>query len=407
MLPAALFTLVLLFSAVRASAELVRIDLIPSLRLQEEWTSNATNVSVSNQEVSSFATRIAPSLGIRLTAEDNVTIQFTGEYEKVWYHDRDARESDYDTWAIRVDSSGAWTFTPNLTMKPSVYFVNTEESTRRTELVSQNDPILSPVSTIMYSNVKRQSAGAALDFMYRISPVWNAGFRLDYSQERTKWKDPLIDPLKSHEAGVRASLSYAVSSLASTGFFAQASFIDFEDGLPDSQVYALGITYSYKFTPALHLSLDIGAAHLIRENELGSNSGKSETGPVGSIWLQYDRPAFSATLFGITRYSGTSGYGDVTHEYRAGIQLAQQFTQDVSGVLSGYYQHSQAVYQKDAVDIDTTYVFATLKYQPWEKVSFLLRGIFENQRSRGSFGEGIENYSVYMGVLISNPYSIY
>ena len=395
----------LLFPAIRANAEPVRIGLVPSLRLQEELMSNA--LRTTNNEISSFATRINPSLGLIMTSADNVSVQISGSYEKVWHHDRDARKADYDTWNIRVNSTGEWAFTPNFTVRPSVYFINTEESGRRAAFVPVHDPILSPISAIMYSNVKRQSSGTALNFVYRISPVLDTNLRVNHSNEHFRQKSDTsaggFSPTDSSQTDVRVGFSYAFSPLARAGLFAQASFVNFRD-FPDAQIYSMGATCSYQFTQFLQLFLDAGASHVVRDSESGSSSNK--TGPMGMIRLQYDDNTFKATLFGTTTYSGGSGYWGITQEHRVGALISQQFSTTVSGSLSGYYQLSKSA-QGSAVDIDTTNASATLAYRPWEIVSVYIRGIAENQKSHGVFGSTIENYTVVLGISLSTVHNIY
>gem|GEM_PF-2350604 len=407
LLSAVLAALFLLFPAVRAGAEPVRVDLIPLLRLQEEWKSNALNTS--NNRVSSFATRIRPGLGVRMTSVDNVSVTFTGNYEKVWHYDSDARKADRDTWNIRVDSDGKWAFSPNFSVTPSVYFINTEESGRRAAFVPMHDPILSPASAIAYSSTKRQSFGSALDFVYRISPVWDANLRLNYSNERFTNKNAAAggsDPIDSSQANVRAGFSYAISPISKAGLFAQASFVSFKN-LSDSEIYSLGATYNYQFTHFLQIFLDAGVSHIVKDNNSGSGSGSSsKTGPTGSIRLQYNNNAFTAALFGNAIYSGGSGYGDIIREYQTGIRLSQKFTETFTGLISGYYQHGESI-RGNAVDIDTLGASATLTYQPWEIASFFLQGAAENQKSHSSFGYSIENYLVVLGVSVSNVYKIY
>jgi len=403
-LPAILASLFLLLPAIRAGAEPVRIDLLPSLRLQEEWKSNVLNTAEG--EVSSFATRVNPSLGVRMTSSDNVSVLLTGNYEKVWHHNTKAKGADFNTWNIRVDSTGQWAFSPNLTVTPSVYFINTEESSRRASFLPMDDQILSPMSAVTYSSTKRQSSGAALDFIYRISSVWDAGLRLNYSQERFKDKGSgsANDLTNSSQAGVRASLSYAISPLSKAGLFAQASFIEFSNS-PNSQVYSLGATYNHRVSPFLQFFLDAGASYIVTNKE--SDSGGNKIGPTGSIRLQYDRDAFRATLFGATMYSGGSGYGSATRDYRVGVLLSQKFTETVNGTLSGYYQTSQSVYKKDDMDIDTMRVGATLNYQPWRIASVYLQCAAESQKSHGNFGSTIDSYSAILGISILNLYNIY
>src|SRR5512139_3616059 len=102
-------------------AKAVNMDLVPSIRLEEGWDSNAFNSS--DNEVSSFGTRVTPALALRFTSPDNVMLEFSGNYEIVRYHDSKAKEADYETWYFRINSTGGWALTPTLSMLPSVYYL--------------------------------------------------------------------------------------------------------------------------------------------------------------------------------------------------------------------------------------------------------------------------------------------
>ena len=97
----------------------VNMELVPSVRLEQGWQSNVYNASTD--EVSSFGTRLTPGLALKFTSVDNVMLQVSGDYEKVWYYSSEAKDADYDTWFFRVESTGGWRLTPTLTMAPSVY----------------------------------------------------------------------------------------------------------------------------------------------------------------------------------------------------------------------------------------------------------------------------------------------
>ena len=96
----------------------LNMDVIPSVRLEEGWNSNVFNTSTN--EMSSFGTRVTPGLALSFTSPDNVMLQISGNYEKVWYYSSEAKEADYNTWFFRIDSTGGWSLTPTWTVVPSV-----------------------------------------------------------------------------------------------------------------------------------------------------------------------------------------------------------------------------------------------------------------------------------------------
>src|SRR5512135_939026 len=103
-----------LIPMVATDALSVNFDVIPSLKLEEGWQSNVFNTT--SEEVSSFGTRLTPSIALRFTSVDNVMLRVSGDYENVWYHDAKAKDADYSTWFFRIESTGGWMLTPTLFM---------------------------------------------------------------------------------------------------------------------------------------------------------------------------------------------------------------------------------------------------------------------------------------------------
>jgi len=394
----------LLFPGISAHAEYAKMDIIPSLSIQEELNSNVYNTP--NNEVSSLGTRISPNLELKMMSQDNVTITLGGGYDKIWQYSRDAKDASDSTWNASVGSTGAWTITPNFNITPSFYFMDTKNSTNRAGFIPMGDPLMPSISGISYVNSERQSTGAALDFMYRISPRWNTNLIVDYLQEHFRRSGITInDPVNSSQTGVRVGVNYVLSPLSQAGLFAQVRFIEFEDSA-NTKSYSAGLTSSHRLSETLKLSVDAGVTHTVRDNDTGSDSGDTKTGPMANILLKYTGQAFQAELFGNTLYAGVSGYGDITQQYTGGIRLEQQFTQTISGKLSGFFQNSRSVFQNDAVNINALYGTASVIYQPLRIMSIYLQGTLNNQRSKNAFGDSIDSYLVMLGVKIAVPYHI-
>jgi hypothetical protein len=106
-------------------------------------------------------------------------------------------------------------------------------------------------------------------------------------------------------------------------------------------------------------------------------------------------------------YSGGSGFGETTRQWTAGFALNDQFAREWSWSLSGTYQVSQSVFETDAVDINTIYGTAGLRYMPWEWGSLDLTGYVDRQTSDSQSGSDLKNYVATLGITIGKPYKIY
>ncbi len=387
-----------------ADAAGIRFDVIPSIRLQEGWRSNVYNSS--NNEVSSFGTRVVPGLGLKLTAPDDVKLQLTGEYEKIWYYAPDAKNADYGTWNFKVDSSGAWKFSPNFSMKPSAFYINTIDSYRRVQLLPSDDPILPPITITNYGNTKTQQFGGAADFEYLPSPKVTLGVSGNYREKRFSSDNVAGSGLTNDtQVGGGVSFSYLVSPRSKVGVVASGSHQTFENA-GSSNVYQAGIKFDYRFSPQVHLDATFGESH-IRQNSGPGKPDQSKSTPSGLFRIYYISEAFLANLYGSAVYSGGSGFGETTRLYTTGLTLSGPLAIDVSWNLAGTYQVSRSVFTQNDVKINTMHGTGGLKYQPWRLAYLYLTGTMNRQESTGRYGSTINNLSTVLGFTVTNSYNIF
>ncbi len=404
-LPAALAAWFALFPTARAHGAGVRMDVVPSVRLEEGWRSNVA--STEDDEVSSLGTRVIPSLGLALTAPDDVSIRIYGSYERMWYYDDDAKSSEYNTWNARIDSTGAWRLTPNFSVTPSVFFVNTVDSQRRLQYLPSGDPVLPDVSVIDYGNTKTQTFGGALAFEYILSPKFTLNANGNYSDKRFTDEGDAGDELTNNtQAGGGLGISYVLSPLTKIGLLVSGSRYTFDDN-PGSDVFSAGVQYSHQFSPAVRINLTVGASHIRQESEPGVSESESETTPFGSLRLTYVSETFTSAIYGSASYSGSSGYGEATMQYTGGVSLTKRLTTSLSWTLSGYYQQSDSVFEEESIDTNTIHGSTEFRYKPWEMVSLYLNGSANRQESDGQLGDSISDYSANIGVTISNSFNIF
>jgi hypothetical protein len=388
-----------------AHAEAVRLDMNPSIRLQEEYNSNVYNASTD--EVSSLGTRATPGLALTFTSSDNVTLGLSASFERVWYNNSDAKNAEGDTWYFRVDSSGGWMLTPTLSIVPSVYYLNSTDSYRRSQLVPTGDPVLPPVSITNYGNTKSEDFGGGLRFDYLVSPNVTVGVGGRYGEHRTTSNDNVtVNGLEdSTQAGGDLSLSYLVSPRTTVGVLVAGNHQTFETN-PDADVYSAGVIYGYRFTEFLRLDLTAGASH-IRQKAGPDTPEESKTSPSGFFTLTYNKQSLQVKAFGSGVYSGLSGYGQPTREGTLGLTVADAITREWSWNLTGTYQISKGAFNTDSIDVTTKLGNAGLQYKPWEWGSLALNGIMERQTSSGQVGSEIDNYSTILSFTIGKPYNLY
>jgi hypothetical protein len=382
----------------------VNLDVIPSVRLQEEWQSNVFDTSTD--EVSSFGTRVTPGLAFKFTSVDDVMLQVSGNYDKVWYHKPEAKDADSNTWFFRIDSTGGWKLTPTFSVLPSVYYLSTNNAYRRTQLVPSGDPVVLPVTIANYGNTKSQEFGGGVGFDYLATPNLTIGISGKYSEQRFPGDNVAGSGLtNATQAGGAASVSYLFSPRTSLGITAGGEHQTYENN-PDSDTLSAGILLGHQLSPAFRFDGTLGISR-IRQNEAPGIPAQQKSSPSGNFNITYARETFTARAFGSYVYSGGSGFGEATRQWTTGLAFTDQFTREWSGNLSGAYQVSRSVFVADAVDLATMYGAAGLRYQAWEWASVDLTGTINRQRSNGQFGDTLNNHSALLGFTIGKPYKIF
>jgi hypothetical protein len=388
----------------------IQMDVIPSVRLDEGWQSNVFNAE--DDEVSSFGTRLTPGLALRFTSTDKVMLKISGAYEKIWYHDSEAKDADYDTWFFRIDSTGGWKLTPNFSVRPSVYYVDTVNSSRRTQLVPSGDPVLPPVTIINHGDTSTEDIGGGVNISYLATPKWTIEVNGNYSEQRFSDNTSESGLTNSTSTGGNASVSYLLSPRTTLGIIVGGSHQTYENNTdlntsnPDSNLLAGGILLGYQFSPTIRFDATMGVAQ-IRQEEAPGIPEQKESSPSGKFNIAYTLETFTANAFGSYVYSGGSGFGEATEQWTTGLAFSGRFTREWSWNLSGAYQVSQSAFETDVVDSKTINSAAGLSYKPWEWGSLELTGNLGRQTSDGQFGSDLNYYSALLGFTIEKPYKIF
>jgi hypothetical protein len=392
-----------LISMMATDAAGVNLEVIPSARLQEEWQSNVYDMSTD--EVSSFGTRVTPGLALKFTSVDNVMLQVSGNYEKVWYYKPEAKDADSNTWFFRIDSTGGWMLTPTFSVIPSVYYVNTTNSSRRIQLLPSADPLVPPATITNYGNTKTEDFGGGVGFSYLATPNLTIGMTGSYTEQRFSDTISGSGLTNSATAGGGASVSYLFSPRTSVGINFSGNHQTY-DNAADSDTLSSGIALGHQFSPAVRLDATFGISQ-IRQHETSGTPEQRTSAPSGAFNVSYTSMSFTASTFGSAVYSGGSGFGEATRQWTVGLAFSDQFTREWSGNLSGAYQVSRSVFESNAVNLKSTYGTAGLRYQLWEWGSLELTGNLNRQISDGQFGETLNSYSALLGISIEKPYKIF
>jgi hypothetical protein len=401
-----LSTALALASMTAADAEGVTLEAVPSIRFEEGWNSNVFNAG--ENEVSSFGTRVTPGLGLNFHTSETSQVKLFGSYERIWYNSTEAKPAESSTVYVRLEAPEAVKVSPNWSLNPSAYYINTTNSYRRIQLLPSGDPVLPPVTTTNYGNTRTETFGGAVAFDYQLTPVWSFGVTGSYTDQRfggasdnaasTGFSD-------SATAGGNVTVSYQLSPTTKLGIVVAGNHQTFDPGA-DADTLSGGITVGYKFSERMSLEGAFGMSYAQQDAVPGIQDTQRTSSPAGLFTLTYAAETFHASLFGSALYSGGSGFGTTTWQYTAGLNLSDQFARDWFWRLSGSYQISESAFG-DAVDLNSTYGTAGITYKPWKWLGFDLSGSLNRQTSSGQFGSTVDGYAVILGFVLEESYTVF
>jgi hypothetical protein len=382
----------------------IQMDVIPTFRIEEEWKSNV--FATSTKEVSSFGTSVTPGVSLKFTSVDNVMLQVSGNFEKVWYAKSEAKNANSNTWHFRVESTGGWRLTPVFSVNPSVYFINTSNSYRRTQLVPGGDPGIFQGAITNYGNTKSEEFGGGMGFDYLATPNLTFGISGKYSEQR--FSDDTAGPSglsDSTQAGGVASVSYLVSPQTRLGITVGGEHQLHEHNTA-SNTLSFGLLFGRQFSPGLRVDGTLGVSSIRQMGSEGIPAQKKST-PTGTINASYSGETVKFNAFGSYAYTGGSGFGESTRQWTTGMVFTDQFTREVSGTVSGSYQGSRSVFSSGLVNLTTMIGTAGIRYRVREWASVDLSGSLTRQRSSGQSGETLNNHSGLLAIFLENPYKIF
>ena len=380
----------------------MRMNVTPSLRLEQGWESNIFNTS--SGETSDLFFRAKPELALQWNTP-GAGVRLAGSVEETWHYSHsDANEDPTINFTLGLTGGDAVRITPTLAVVPSVYFINTVNSSRRTQLLPSGDPVVPPVTIATYTNTKSDDFGGGLAFSYKATPTLSFGMNGNYGERRFSG-DNNAGLTNSKTAGGGVSISHLFTPAFSAGVNVSGAHDTFENN-PSSDTMSAGLIFGYQINPVSRIDGEVGMSYARQAEALGIPK-QDTSGPSGRINASFAAESFTANVFASSNYSGGSGFGGITRQRTVGLAITGQVDREWSWNIGGSYQSTSSSFVTSAVKLNTTYGNAGLRYQLLEWASMDLLGTLNRQTSSGQFGSALNNYSAILGITLGKSYNIY
>jgi hypothetical protein len=329
----------------------------------------------------------------------------SGVYEGTWYYNNSSANEE-PTWYFQLSltEGEAWQVTPNLSVAPSVYYINTVNTSRRTQLLPSGDPLVPPVTISTYQNTQSQDFGGGLAVNYLVTP--NLTFTLGGNYGERKFGDGTSEGLvDSSTVAGNASVSYLFSQNTSAGLGVGGSRQTYENN-PETNIYSAGILFGHQYSQEFRFDGILGYSFTKQSATPGTPELKSSD-PAGTLNASYKSGTFGARAGVSVGYSGGSGYGQITRQGTVYLGIGDVFARNWTWSLGGSYQISRSVFVSNAIDLSSAYGTAGTQYFPYDWMSFDLTGYINRQWSSGQLGSEMTGYSALLGVTLTKTYNVF
>lgn len=396
---AALAAIGMLLPASRAAA--ARIDVTPSISLDQTYDSNVFNTNGNEKE--DFILRATPALTFSVKMPET-TLNLRSSLTLDRYYKYTELNSANSAISLAIDATPI-KLTPRFSMVPSAHYVEARNSFRRNQLVPSDDPLIPPSIASETATRKSRDFGGALRVSYLVTP--NTDFSVAGGFSKRQFLDNVATggDVDSRVVNGDSILTYKFTPLFSSGFFFSTASNTFENGR-DSRSYSGGLTGTYLFSPAMTMTARAGASRA-KETGAAGLPDRTTTSPSGSLSVTYAQREFRASLTGSMGQSGGGSFGLTTQRQSVGISLADRFAKDWTADLSGNFQENRSLDAAASEDLTSASGTAGIGYQPATWATIRLSGTAFRQWSNGSVGTDLTRYSAFLGLTLSHIYNIY
>ncbi len=381
------------------AAVAARLDFIPSLSLDGVYDSNVFNTD--SDEKGDYILRTTPGISFAVRMPET-TLRLRSSLTFDRYNEYTFLNSNSTAVGVALDSMPPIPVTPRLTIAPSLHFVQAENSFRRTQLLTSENPLQTESIGGEIGVVKSRDYGGGIKLGYLVTPT--VEFSVGGSYLRRDFLEETTDGVDSRVISGDSSVTYRFTPRFSSGIFLTTSHNTFAND-NNSRTYAGGIVVSYRVSP--NSTLDArGGASRTKETAPGAEE-RVDWSPYGQLGLTYSSRGFSAGISANVGQYGGGSFGLTTQTEAVSVSLSNQFSDRWWGDLSGSFQRSKSLGPEETEDLESGMGTAGVRYQPREWATLHLSGTAFKQNSFGTVGSNLKRYTAMLGFTIGYTYNLY
>jgi len=377
------------------------VSATPSISVEQAYDSNVFDDRTGNEE-QDFIFRLRPAVSFALPAIDTaVNLSLSAETETYFNYPDLSRYPS--TWMGALSSLRPIALSPNFSMTPRGYYLETYDSSRRAQLVFSPEAPAIPIEITQFARTHTRDYGGSLVVNYQAARRFETIMTGAYNRHEIITDNSSLTDYYSYIGDL--SFSYRPGPRSSIGIFGNAGYTAYSNDLV-STTYSVGLQGSYIFTEFVRVEGRLGKSFLRDRPGSGLPESKYQA-PTARLSVNYLDRDFAASVWGSFGYSSGGSYGQTTLQGNAGISLGDQFAKGWWWSLLGSYQADRNIDDPSVRDTISGNGTAGIRYVPAPWASLYLSGTFFREWAQDDTGLDLKKTTAFLGITMSNTYSLY
>jgi len=373
----------------------------PSISVEQAYDSNVFDNRTGNEE-EDFIFRLRPAVFFALPAiETAVNLEISAEMETYFNNPEMSRYPS--TWMSALSSLRPIALSPNFSMRPRGYYLETYDSSRRSQLVFSPEAPAIPIEMAQFARTHTRDYGGSLNMIYQAAPRFQTALVGAYNRHEIITDNTGLTDYYTYNGDL--SFSYQPGPRSSIGIFGTADDTTYSNGLV-STTYSIGLQGSYAFSEYFRVEARVGESFL--RNKPGDGLPENtDQAPNARLSANYRHLDFLASAWGSFGYSSGSSLGETTLQGNAGLSVGDQFTSGWWWFLLGSYQANRNVDNPSVRDVISGNGTAEIRYVPALWATLRLSCTFFREWAQDNTGLDLKKTTAFLGVTISKTYSLF
>ncbi len=373
----------------------------PSLSVEQAYDSNVFN-NRTGDEQEDYILRIRPAVSFAFPAVDTaVNLDLSAETE-TYYNNPDLNEYPA-TWRAVLSPVRPIVFGSRFSMTPKGYFLETYNSSRRSQLLFSPEAPTIPIDITQTVPTHTRDYGGSVDMIYQAAPKFQAGLTGAYNRHESLTDNTGLIDYYAYNGDL--SLSYLPGPRSSIGIFGSAGETTYSSDLV-STVYSVGFQGSYNLSELFRMDGRVGKSFL-RNKPGGGMPESTDQSPTARFSINYQSRDFSASAWGSYGYSFGSSPGVASMQGNAGLSFGDQFSKGWWWSLIGSYQANRNMADPSVMDSISGNGTAEIRYVPVPWATVRLSCSFFRELPQNDTGFDMSKTTAFVGITMSETYSMY